>query len=77
MGQLNPTSIKYKVERDERYLPYIDLGRWLCSNSIKYNVSRHRHYIYEYNFPVAEQRHDFWSAALSCLILKSTMSFYQ
>ena len=27
-----PTSIKYKVERDERYLPYIELGRWLCSH---------------------------------------------
>ena len=27
------TSIKYKVERDERYLPYIELGRWLCSLS--------------------------------------------
>ena len=28
------TSIKYKVdlERDERYLPYIELGRWLCSH---------------------------------------------
>ena len=26
------TSIKYKVERDERYLPYINLGRWLCSH---------------------------------------------
>ena len=25
------TSIKYKVERDEQYLPYIELGRWLCS----------------------------------------------
>ena len=23
---------KYKVERDERYLPYIELGRWLCSH---------------------------------------------
>ena len=22
----SPTSIKYKVERDERYLPYIELG---------------------------------------------------
>ena len=28
----NFTSIKYKVERDERYLPYIELGRWLCSH---------------------------------------------
>ena len=27
-----PTSMKYKVERDERYLPYIELGRWLCSH---------------------------------------------
>ena len=27
-----PTSIKYKVERDERYLPYMELGRWLCSH---------------------------------------------
>ena len=27
-----PTSIKYKVEREERYLPYIELGRWLCSH---------------------------------------------
>ena len=26
------TSIKYKVERDERYIPYIELGRWLCSH---------------------------------------------
>ena len=26
------TSIKYKVEHDERYLPYIELGRWLCSH---------------------------------------------
>ena len=26
------TSIKYKVERNERYLPYIELGRWLCSH---------------------------------------------
>ena len=26
------TSIKYKVERDERYLPYIELGRWVCSH---------------------------------------------
>ena len=26
------TSIKYKVERDERYLPYIELGHWLCSH---------------------------------------------
>ena len=26
------TSIKYKVERDEQYLPYIELGRWLCSH---------------------------------------------
>ena len=26
------TSIKYKVECDERYLPYIELGRWLCSH---------------------------------------------
>ena len=24
--------IKYKVERDERYLSYIELGRWLCSH---------------------------------------------
>ena len=29
---LTSTSIKYKVERDERYLPYIELGRWLCSH---------------------------------------------
>ena len=27
-----PTSIKYKVERDEQYLSYIELGRWLCSH---------------------------------------------
>ena len=33
--------------------------------------------IYECHFPVAEQRYDFSSAALSCLILKYTMSFYQ
>ena len=26
------TSIKYKVERDEQYLPYIELGGWLCSH---------------------------------------------
>ena len=27
------TSIQYNVERDKRYLPYIDkLGRWLCSH---------------------------------------------
>ena len=26
------TSIQYKVERDKRYLPYIELGRWLCSD---------------------------------------------
>ena len=26
------TTIKYKVERDERNLPYIELGRWLCSH---------------------------------------------
>ena len=26
------TSIKHKVERDKRYLPYIELGRWLCSH---------------------------------------------
>ena len=26
------TSIKYKVERDKQYLPYIELGRWLCSH---------------------------------------------
>ena len=28
------TSIKYKVERDERYryLAYIELGHWLCSH---------------------------------------------
>ena len=25
-------SIKYKVERNERYPPYIELGRWLCSH---------------------------------------------
>ena len=25
-------SIKYKVEHDERYLPYIELGHWLCSH---------------------------------------------
>ena len=31
-GMLEHTSIKYKVERDERYLPYIELGRWLCSH---------------------------------------------
>ena len=23
------TFIKYEVERDKRYLPYIELGRWL------------------------------------------------
>ena len=32
LGLLWVTSIKYKVERDERYLPYIELGRWLCSH---------------------------------------------
>ena len=26
------TSVKYKVERDKWYLPYIQLGRWLCSH---------------------------------------------
>ena len=26
------TSVKYKVERNEQYLPYIELGRWLCSH---------------------------------------------
>ena len=26
------TSIQYKVERDKRYLPYIELGRWLCND---------------------------------------------
>ena len=26
------TSIKYKVDRDKWYLPYIELGRWLCSH---------------------------------------------
>ena len=26
------TSIQYKVERDKRYLPYIELGRLLCSD---------------------------------------------
>ena len=26
------TSIQYKVERDKRYLRYIELGRWLCSD---------------------------------------------
>ena len=26
------TSIQYKVEHDKRYLPYIELGRWLCSD---------------------------------------------
>ena len=26
------TSIKYKVERNKRYLPYIELGCWLCSH---------------------------------------------
>ena len=31
-GQGGSTSIKYKVERDKRYLPYIELGRWLCSH---------------------------------------------
>ena len=29
---MHGTSIKYKVERDKRYLPYIKLGRWLCSH---------------------------------------------
>ena len=29
---LSSTSIKYKVEHDKRYLPYIELGRWLCSH---------------------------------------------
>ena len=29
--QVGVTSIKYKVERDERNLPYIELGHWLCS----------------------------------------------
>ena len=31
-GNIYDTSIKYKEERDERYLPYIELGRWLCSH---------------------------------------------
>ena len=31
-GNLFITSIKYKVERDEWYLPYIELGHWLCSH---------------------------------------------
>ena len=31
-GKGKATSVKYKVERDERYLPYIELGRWLCSH---------------------------------------------
>ena len=26
------TSIKYKVEHNKRYLPYIELGHWLCSH---------------------------------------------
>ena len=26
------TSIQYKGERDKRYLPYIELGRWFCSD---------------------------------------------
>ena len=26
------TSTQYKGERDKRYLPYIELGRWLCSD---------------------------------------------
>ena len=26
------TSTKYKVERDKRYLPYIELGHWICSH---------------------------------------------
>ena len=29
---LTRTSIKKKVECNERYLPYIELGRWLCSH---------------------------------------------
>ena len=33
-----PTSIKYKLERDKRYLPYIVLGRWLCSISAMLKV---------------------------------------
>ena len=33
-------------------------------------------YIYERHFPVAEQRHEFWSAAFSPLILKSTVFFH-
>ena len=28
----NSTSIKYNLERDEQYLPYIELGPWLCSH---------------------------------------------
>ena len=28
---LRVSSIKYKVEPDKRYLPYIELDRWLCS----------------------------------------------
>ena len=32
VGWLVGTSIKYEVERDEQYLPYIELGRWLCSH---------------------------------------------
>ena len=33
-GTISPsiTSIQYKVERDKQYLPYIELGRWLCSD---------------------------------------------
>ena len=31
-GPVTSISIKYKVERDKRYLPYIELGRWLCSH---------------------------------------------
>ena len=31
-GPVSTTSIKYKVECDERNLPYIELGRWLCSH---------------------------------------------
>ena len=49
------TSIKYKVERDERYLPYIELGRWLCGNlriqSLRLTPERKLDYfLQKYNF---------------------------
>ena len=47
------------------------LYAYLTCNSIKYNVSLLStlyKYIYESHFPVAEQRHDCWSAGFSPLL---------